>query len=71
MVSDIEQPGVGKVRVAGSPLTFAGLDRGPTAPAPKLGQHTDEVLGDVLGLSEVEIGRLHDDGLVAGADSAA
>jgi 2-methylfumaryl-CoA isomerase len=32
-----------------------------------LGTHTDEVLAEVLGMSSVEIGRLHDDGLVAGA----
>lgn len=35
--------------------------------APVLGQHTDEVLGSFLGLSDREIGRLHDQGLVAGA----
>jgi hypothetical protein len=29
--------------------------------------HTDEVLDRVLGLSPSEIGRLHDDGIVAGA----
>jgi len=66
MFSDIEQPGLGTVRVAGSPLTFKGLERRPTSPSPLLGQHTDEVLGDVLGLSGTEIGRLHDQGLVAG-----
>ncbi|MBS0361363.1 MAG: CoA transferase [Proteobacteria bacterium] len=42
--------------------------RQPVKPAPRLGQHTDEMLGDVLGLSSGEIGRLHDAGLVAGAD---
>jgi 2-methylfumaryl-CoA isomerase len=68
MFSDIEQPGLGKVRAAGSPLTFAGLERRPVTPAPVLGQHTDEVLGDVLGLSGTEIGRLHDQGLVAGPE---
>jgi 2-methylfumaryl-CoA isomerase len=66
MFSDIDQPGLGKVRAAGSPLTFAGVDRPPTAPAPLLGEHTDAVLGDVLGLSGAEIGRLHDQGLVSG-----
>jgi 2-methylfumaryl-CoA isomerase len=35
-------------------------------PAPRLGQHTDEVLGEVLGLSDHEIGLLHDKGIVAG-----
>jgi hypothetical protein len=29
--------------------------------------HTDEVLDTVLGLSPAEIGRLHDDGIVAAA----
>jgi 2-methylfumaryl-CoA isomerase len=33
--------------------------------APALGEHTAEVLNDVLGLSDAEIGRLADDGVVA------
>jgi len=40
--------------------------RGPVTPAPKLGQHTDEVLAEVLGLSGAEIARLHDAKVVAG-----
>jgi 2-methylfumaryl-CoA isomerase len=36
------------------------------ARAPELGEHTDEILADVLGLASHEIGRLHDSGLVAG-----
>jgi len=42
--------------------------RGSVLPAPKLGQHTDEVLAEVLGMSSGEIGKLHDAGVVAGAD---
>jgi 2-methylfumaryl-CoA isomerase len=42
-------------------------ERGPVAPAPKLGQHTDEVLAEVLGMSGGEIAKLHDAGVVAGA----
>jgi 2-methylfumaryl-CoA isomerase len=68
MFADIDQPGIGSVRAAGSPLSFSTVKRGRPSPAPLLGQHTDEVLGDVLGLSDVEIGRLHDGGLVAGAE---
>jgi 2-methylfumaryl-CoA isomerase len=37
-------------------------------PAPRLGQHTDEVLAEVLDMSGTEIGRLHDAGVVAGVD---
>jgi 2-methylfumaryl-CoA isomerase len=43
-----------------------GSDRQKPPGAPKLGEHTDEVLAGVLGLSGAEIGRLHDSGLVAG-----
>ena len=31
-----------------------------------LGEHTDEVLAEVLGMSDGEIGRSHDRGVVAG-----
>ncbi|HEY0648274.1 CoA transferase [Phenylobacterium sp.] len=41
--------------------------RGPVTPAPKLGQHTDEVLADVLGLTSAEIAKLHDAKVVAQA----
>ena len=34
--------------------------------APTLGEHTEEVLAEVLGLSDAEIGRLLGDGVVAG-----
>ncbi|WP_176595838.1 MULTISPECIES: CoA transferase [Sphingobium] len=45
--------------------TLANEVRGSVAAAPKLGQHTDEVLAAVLGLDSGAIGRLHDEGLVA------
>lgn len=45
--------------------TLANEARGSVAAAPKLGQHTDEVLAAVLGLDSGAIGRLHDEGLVA------
>lgn len=48
---------------------FAGRlpqdERLDAPPAPRLGQHTDEVLAELLGLASGEIGRLHDEGLVA------
>tara|TARA_B100001059_G_scaffold92394_2_gene91464 strand:- start:1236 stop:2444 length:1209 start_codon:yes stop_codon:yes gene_type:complete len=53
-----EQPAVGKFLMAGSPLEFGRLDREDTDIAPRLGEHTEEVLSQVLHLSSGEIGRL-------------
>jgi 2-methylfumaryl-CoA isomerase len=50
----------------GSPLDFSTLARVPVAPAPVLGEHTDQVLEAVLGLSVREIGELHDRHIIAG-----
>jgi len=66
MFEEVEQPDIGSYLMAGSPLLFSEHGRVPPARAPILGEHTDEVLADVLSLGETEIGRLHDDGIVAG-----
>jgi 2-methylfumaryl-CoA isomerase len=71
MFAQIEQPGIGTYLAPGTPLAFSGAERLPAAPAPQLGEHTDEVLGDLLGLGEREISRLHDEGVVAGPAPAA
>jgi 2-methylfumaryl-CoA isomerase len=67
MFSEVEQPGIGRYLMPGTPLNFSALARSEPRPAPLLGEHTDEILAEVLGLSDTEIGRLHDTGVVAGA----
>lgn len=58
MFSAVDQPGVGPLRLPGLPLAFSALPRAPTRPAPRLGQHTAEVLADVLGLGDAAVGGL-------------
>jgi 2-methylfumaryl-CoA isomerase len=70
MFGEVEQPGIGTYLMPGSPLVFSGAERLPPARAPLLGEHTDEVLAGLLGLSDSEIGRLHDRGIVAGPTPA-
>ena len=70
MFEQVEEPGIGTYLMPGTPLAFSGADRLSPARAPQLGEHTDEVLADVLGLSEGEISRLHDQGVVAGREPA-
>jgi len=64
--SELEQPGIGRFLVPGSPISFGAFPRQPPRRAPLLGEHTDEILGDDLGLSDKEIVRLREDGVVAG-----
>ena len=66
MMEMLEQPGIGAYPVPGSPMAFSALDRAPPAPAPALGQHTEEILADVARLPGGEIARLFDEGVVAG-----
>lgn len=65
--ANVEQPGIGSYLMAGTPLDFGGAARETARPAPRLGEHTDEILAGVLGLPGHAIGRLHDRGVVAGA----
>jgi 2-methylfumaryl-CoA isomerase len=66
--NEIDQPGIGPYLAASAPWDFTAYEPLPARPAPKLGQHTDEVLADVVGLDSAQIGQLHDKGIVAGAD---
>ena len=50
---------------AGSFANIPAEARRPPRPAPMLGQDTDQVLSERLGLPGVEIGRLHDTGVIA------
>ncbi len=65
MFSELDQPGIGRYAVPASPIGFSGADRAPAAPAPRLGQHSEEILADVIGLASGQIGRLMDAGVVA------
>jgi 2-methylfumaryl-CoA isomerase len=60
----VEHPGVGTYLMPGTPLDFSAFERVPVRRAPLLGEHTDEVLAELLGLTDSEIGRLEQDGVV-------
>ncbi len=64
----IDTPGVGQHLSAGAAVRVGAMEREPTTPAPRLGDHTEEVLHEVLGLDGAAIGRLHDAGVVAGPE---
>lgn len=69
VVTQLNQPGVGIVTSARSPIRPGGRWIDPR-PAPQLGQHTDEVLEELLGLSSREVSGLHDRQVVGGVVAA-
>jgi 2-methylfumaryl-CoA isomerase len=65
MWETVEHPGVGSYLMPGTPLEFSRVPREPPRRAPALGEHTDEVLAEILGMTDAEIGRLMQAGIVA------
>jgi 2-methylfumaryl-CoA isomerase len=63
-VSESENPSGFSYPAAGPFGSVPQLERGPPAPAPRSGQHSEEVLTQRLKLSSGEIGRLIDAGIV-------
>lgn len=69
LFNEIDQPGIGSVLVPSQALNFSAAPQSPPKPAPLLGEHTDEVLAQILEMDCMEIARLHDNGIVAGPGS--
>ncbi len=63
--ASLHQPDVGIIDYPGAPIRAIGLDATRWRPAPTFGQHTKEVLREVLGLSEEEIAGLRNRRVVA------
>jgi crotonobetainyl-CoA:carnitine CoA-transferase CaiB-like acyl-CoA transferase len=64
LVVDVEQPGLGSVRMLGFPFRTSAGPVKIHRPAPRLGEHTDEVLRE-LGIAPGEIERLKKAGVVS------
>ena len=64
MIVEYDHPDVGKVRLPGNPIKMSGMSGTISKPAPRLGEHTDAVLGQLLNLSADEIASLRRQGAV-------
>jgi CoA:oxalate CoA-transferase len=65
-LSPVDFPGHGEVLMQTAPYRFTGCDVRPGAAAPHVGEHTEAVLRDVLGLGESERDDLYRKGAVHG-----
>jgi formyl-CoA transferase len=64
MVLNLEQPGLGTVKVQGNPIKMSMTEPEPRGPAPSLGGNTYEVLNKLLGISEDRFRELKEKGVV-------
>jgi crotonobetainyl-CoA:carnitine CoA-transferase CaiB-like acyl-CoA transferase len=61
---DLEQPGLGKLRLPGMPSQYGKSQWAIRRPAPRLGEHNEEVFCGELGLSRERLAQLHQAGVV-------
>jgi formyl-CoA transferase len=61
---DLPHPSGGTVKLVGSPMRMSATPPRYDAPPPTLGQHTEQVLQDLLGYSERQIGELRTKGTI-------
>lgn len=59
----VDHPAAGPLELVGKPIKAVGEKSG-FAPPPLLGQHTDQVLADLLGCSKEEIAKLIDEAVI-------
>ncbi|MFQ6102008.1 MAG: CaiB/BaiF CoA transferase family protein [Anaerolineae bacterium] len=64
MVVEMEHPTVGRLRSIGNPVKTPPMDEGPFEPPPLHGQHTDQVLREILDYSTERIAQLRENGVI-------
>lgn len=65
MVTEVQHPSCGLMKLVSPPVKFSESKPSIRSPPPTLGQHTDEVLADLLGMDQSDIKDLKEAGVVA------
>jgi CoA:oxalate CoA-transferase len=65
MLVEVEHPRIGRFPLPNTPVKLSRTSGGVRGPSPGLGQHTDEVLRELLGLADAEIEGLREAGAIA------
>jgi len=63
MMAEVDHPELGRIVMPGNPLQLSD-SRVAVGPAPALGEHTERVLAELLGLPEEERRRLREAGAI-------
>jgi CoA:oxalate CoA-transferase len=64
MLIEVECTDLGKFKIPGVPIKLSETPGGIESPAPKLGEHTEEILTSLLGYSEDEVAKLKEEEII-------
>jgi crotonobetainyl-CoA:carnitine CoA-transferase CaiB-like acyl-CoA transferase len=64
LITSVEHPTIGTLRLTNVPLEMSGTPASVRTAPPLLGQHTDEILGDLAGLGTERLAQLHTEGTI-------
>lgn len=65
MVQEVEHPTCGPIKLVNTPVKYSHSTPGIRSPPPTLGQHTDSILTETLGMTEQEVENLRGEGVIA------
>lgn len=65
MVTEVEHPTCGTMKLVSPPVKFSDTNPSIRSPPPTLGQHTTEVLTEVLGMKVDEVEALKSEGVIS------
>ena len=65
MVKEVEHPSCGPMKLVNTPIKYSYSEPSIRTPPPLLGQHTDEILRDIVGMDDGDIRSLKAEGVVA------
>ena len=65
MVKEVEHPTCGPMKLVNTPVKYSYSEPSIRTPPPLLGEHTDEILRDIVGMDDGDIRSLKVEGVVA------
>jgi len=65
MVTEVDHPACGPIKLVNTPVKWSESKPGVRLPPPTLGEHTDGILQDMLGMSKEDVEDLRSEGVIA------